>query len=396
MWQFIVIACLLQGLAGFKDFAAQKHVMNPEAYMNVSQMISHQGYPNEECEVLTEDGYYLTINRIPWGRKNIEVIDPKPVVFLQHGLFGEASHWVKNMASNSLGFMFADAGYDVWLGNSRGTSWSQKHQTFSVDQEEFWNFSFHEMAMYDLPATINFILKKTKQEQLYYVGYSQGSTIGFIAFSAMPELSQKIKMFLALAPVVYVTHASSPPLRLMSSLSQHLFKQMFDAKDFVLIRKPVKDFMNKLCTNAFMHKLCGQLMFISGGFNATNLNMSRMDVYMTYFPDATSVKNILHWKQIHDTGLFRYFDYGNENQMIYNQSVPSSYQIKDMAVPTAVWSGGNDRIADPKDIKLLLPNIVNLVYHGYWSDWNHWDFIWGLNAPKRMFFKIIQLLEKSV
>lgn len=38
--------------------------------------------------------------------------------------------------------------------------------------------SFHEMAMYDLPATINYILQRTGQEQLYYVAYSQGTTIG--------------------------------------------------------------------------------------------------------------------------------------------------------------------------------------------------------------------------
>lgn len=38
--------------------------------------------------------------------------------------------------------------------------------------------SFHEMAMYDLPATINYILQKTGQEQLYYVAYSQGTTTG--------------------------------------------------------------------------------------------------------------------------------------------------------------------------------------------------------------------------
>lgn len=34
------------------------------------------------------------------------------------------------------------------------------------------------MAKYDLPATIDFILKKTGQEKLHYVGHSQGTTIG--------------------------------------------------------------------------------------------------------------------------------------------------------------------------------------------------------------------------
>uniref|UniRef100_A0A2D4HNW8 Lipase n=1 Tax=Micrurus lemniscatus lemniscatus TaxID=129467 RepID=A0A2D4HNW8_MICLE len=393
MWTFIVLAYLIRGLTGYEELFG--HV-NPEVYMNVSQMISHHGYPSEEYEVLTEDGYYLTINRIPWGRKNIALIDPRPVVFLQHGISGDASHWVENMVNNSLGFILADAGYDVWLGNSRGTSVSQRHQTFSVDQEEFWNFSFHEMAMYDLPATINFILKKTKQKQLYYVGCSQGATIGFIAFSAMPELSQKIRMFLAIAPVIYVTYVPNNLLRLLSSLPQYSFKQIFGGKNTMFPQKPIKDFMKKLCTIAFMHKLCAKLIFFPDTYNTTNLNMSRIDVYAAHFPDITSVKSILHWKQMLDTGLFRYFDYEDKNQMIYKQSSPPSYQIKDLLVPTAVWSGGQDTIADPKDIELLLSGIVNLVYHCSWADWTHWDFIWGLNAPQRMFFKIIQLMEKSV
>lgn len=38
--------------------------------------------------------------------------------------------------------------------------------------------SFDEMAKFDLPAAINFILEKTEQEKLYYIGYSQGTTIG--------------------------------------------------------------------------------------------------------------------------------------------------------------------------------------------------------------------------
>uniref|UniRef100_A0A8C5WMX4 Lipase n=1 Tax=Laticauda laticaudata TaxID=8630 RepID=A0A8C5WMX4_LATLA len=368
----------------FRKKNIQSYVrVNCYFFLSQSQMISHHGYPSEEYEVLTDDGYYLTINRIPWGRKNF----PKLVVFLQHGISGEASHWVENMANNSLGFILVDAGYDVWLGNSRGTSMSQRHQTFSVDQEEFWNFSFHEMAMYDLPATINFILKKTKQKQLYYIGYSQGATIGFIAFSAMPELSKKIRMFLALAPVIYATYVPNNLLKLLSSIPQYSFKQIFGDKNTMFFQKPIKDFMKKLCTITFMHKLCAKFIFFPDTYNTTNLNMSRIDVYAAHFPDITSIKTILHWKQTYSIkASIQSFFFGS----------PPSYQIKDLLVPTAVWSGGQDTIADPKDIELLLSGIVNLVYHCSWADWTHWDLIWGLNAPQRMFFKIIQLMEKSV
>lgn len=40
--------------------------------------------------------------------------------------------------------------------------------------------SYDEMIKYDLPATINFILKKTGQKQIYYVGHSQGTLIGML------------------------------------------------------------------------------------------------------------------------------------------------------------------------------------------------------------------------
>ncbi|KAK9400672.1 putative lipase [Crotalus adamanteus] len=103
---------------------------------------------------------------------------PRLIALLVHDFLWEGRCWIANLPSNSLGFFLAYAGYDVWIINTRGTTWSRRHKQFSIYQQEFWNFSFHEMAVYDIPATINFILHKTKQDSLYYIGHSQGAGIG--------------------------------------------------------------------------------------------------------------------------------------------------------------------------------------------------------------------------
>ena len=66
------------------------------------------------------------------------------------------------------------------------------------------------MAKYDLPAMVEHILSVTGKQQIYYVGHSQGTMMGFAGFSQNKLLGSKIKLFIALAPVATVGHIESP------------------------------------------------------------------------------------------------------------------------------------------------------------------------------------------
>ncbi|NWV18966.1 LIPM Lipase, partial [Origma solitaria] len=359
-----------------------------------SQKIVFHGYPSEEYEVMTEDGYFLSVNRIPHGRGDSGVPGSKPPVLIVHGFSLDGGDWVDNLPDNSLAFILADAGYDVWIGNNRGNSWSRRHLNLSIDSEEFWDFSFHEMAMYDLPAMVGFILTQNKQEKLFYVGYDQGGPLGFIAFSSLPHLAEKIKLFFALAPMYTLRHARGPVLTI-AFLPEWLIKARYGTRELVLVGRKEKAELVEKCSEPEAAEACAIEIFIIGGFDRNNLNMSRLDVYLSHFPDYTSVKNLIHWGQTAKTGHFKQFDYGDRNVVKYNQSTPPFYKIEAMTVPVAVWSGGHDWVSPPVEIRRLLSRLPRVIHHEHFPDWSHFDQQWGLNAPERLYRRMVDMMEQN-
>ncbi|NXT62180.1 LICH hydrolase, partial [Chaetops frenatus] len=357
------------------------------------EMISFWGYPSEEYDVVTEDGYILQLNRIPHGRGNARCQGVRPVALLQHGLLAEGSTWLTNLANSSLGFILADAGYDVWIGNSRGNTWSRRHLVLTPKQDEFWAFSFDEMAKYDLPAMINFIEQKTGQKQLYYIGHSQGTTIGFIAFSTMPQLAQKIKMFFALSPVTTVIFSQSP-FRKLALFSDYGLKELFGTREFLPHTALGELILSRFCVCS---KVCKHILAMVFGFNWKNTNMSRFDVYMGHTPAGSSVQNIIHWMQV-NLPRFLPVPRGQPRAVLvaarHTFVGPPLYEVKDMEVPTAIWNAGEDCLADPRDTALLLPQVKHLVHHKLIPHWNHMDFVLGLDATEVLYREILDIMKK--
>lgn len=134
-----------------------------------------------------------------------------------HGIECDSNFWTPNTPSNVPAFILAEQGYDVWLGNNRGTRYGQYHTTLNKKDAEFWRFSQEEMGLKDLPTFIDHILETTGQEQLTYIGHSQGTTQMFLASSLNPDyFNKKVNLFVALGPVTSLVNIEVPALRALS------------------------------------------------------------------------------------------------------------------------------------------------------------------------------------
>ncbi|XP_031394027.1 triacylglycerol lipase 2-like [Punica granatum] len=360
-----------------------------------NSMVQPQGYVCQEHKVTTEDGYILTMQRIPVSRSSKRA--DKPPVLLQHGLMMDAVTWVLNSPDQSLAFILADNGYDVWLANSRGTNSSLAHTSLSPSDPAYWEWSWDELVAYDLPAMFQHIHGATGQK-FHYVGHSLGTLIALAAFSKQ-ELFGMLRSAALLSPIAYVNQISSPLAK--SAADIFLGEQLYwlGLHEFEPKGEAVGKLLNDFCNQPGIN--CSNLMNIMTGPNCC-INSSTMNVFLEHEPQATATKNMIHLAQMIRMGTVAMYDYGNEddNMSHYGQSTPPAYNMTSIPndFPLYLSYGGKDALSDVKDVQVLLNclkdhNGDKLVVQ-YRDDYAHADFVFGFNAheviydPLMAFFRL--------
>ncbi|KOB70611.1 Lipase [Operophtera brumata] len=385
----VITVLLIHGASSLLSPSAIKGTLMgiPEdGLLNFTQMAVKYNKSAEEHQVTTEDGYVLTLFRLPGD---------KGPVLMNHGVFDSADGWILR-GNNSLAIMLADAGYDVWLANQRGCRYSRKHVSLNPDKDpEFWDYSAHEYGIYDLPANIDYILNATGQSQLIIIGFSEGTTATFILGSTKPEYNAKIKSFVALAPIAFLQNASGP-LKALIHLGPLLngLLPFFEISGFFSLSKAI---INLICTQLVIgYDFCFGVFFnplIGPHFEA--IDSSFFKVIIGHFPAGTSKKNLIHYSQIGIRSTFAAYDYGTlKNLEIYGAFVPPSYDLGKVTMKVVLVSGRNDKVSAIADVQILRDKLPNVVDWNILEDplYNHLDHLWAVDAHKVEYPYVIDML----
>ncbi|KAJ9476214.1 Sterol esterase 2 [Pseudozyma hubeiensis] len=395
----IVWALSIRLLAAVPKFFAptikeQKEWDDPKRW-NKEKLVKDVRYYAASCgfeiineTVETQDGYYLRMNRI---------IDPQTThkkhsdgrggfpVLIMHGLFQSSGSFVTS-EERSLAFWLArQGGYQVFLGNNRGV-FDMGHRTYSRSDPRFWDYNIRELAIYDLPAMIDYIRKDTGYDRIAYIGHSQGNGTMFISLSKgmVPELGKKLTSFAALAPAVYAGPLTSCfPFTTLGQLEWSRWKRFFGVLDFIPLMKISYDY-----TPAYPYALLGYQMFaFLFAWTDANWLLRRKAKMFRFTPQPVSSASIYWWAGkdgfatrgcVLDPSLDQWWD----------ENFP----------PLSIFSGGMDFLVltDPliERIEQKEKN-VELLRFKRQDEAEHCDHFWAADAVEWCFQDILEDIEKT-
>ncbi|XP_044270642.1 lipase member K-like [Tribolium madens] len=364
---------------------------NPDVLSNVMTVTQRHGYQIKANSVTTSDGYILTVYKITSRKAQ----GPMKPMFIQHGVATNSGPWV-DIGNRSIAFYFADKGWAVYLGNTRGSTYSNKHVKLTTHDAKFWNYNLDDIAAVDIPTQLEFVFNDSGQKAVY-VGHSMGTTVSFMFASKYPDLaSQYLERIVALAPVVYLNGD------LAITLIKPIATPLLDILDILHIwglfhhETLIHTFLVKFCPNAPL--VCRLFLDIFAG-KTTQFSAADLLVYYSYWPSGNSIFQFKQYLQIASSKKFQMYDFGLiKNKQIYGSFKPPTYPLKNLRLPVHLFYGENDSLYRKKNLKRLFNEIGSeektalAVGSDVGKPFDHIDFLYSENLIELLYEKMAQVL----
>ncbi|KAL1481624.1 hypothetical protein MTO96_034338 [Rhipicephalus appendiculatus] len=382
-----------------------------QARMTPCELIRYHHYPCEIIHVTTKDGYVIEVDRVPRGRQDGQGGTSRYPVLLVTALLCASDIWFLNYPSQSLGkcfkpfsttvgFLLADAGFDVWSMNTREVSRYSNHTTLSKDDPAYWKFSFDEIGRYDIPAVVDHVLNATGAKKLTIVCMSQGGAASLVFLSMRPEYNKKVDLVVAYCPAANVSRSKPPAslvLRIAPLLSIAAYP--FSRAGYLGASEGLSEFLSKAC-KIFNGEACSLAISITAFASPYQLNETRMPVYVGHYPVGTTIQNYKHYHQNYEGKDFLMYDHGaKENRKRYGQADAPAYPLERIRTPWAIFSSEGDTFASPGDVEPLVARLgARVIMHQVvpQKSMRHADFGIGYRTNKFLHDVAIDVIKKHV
>lgn len=352
---------------------------DPDFDILTPDLIRSRGFDYELHSVPVRDGFVLGVHRIV----NPFIAVTRSTVLMFHGLTGTSDTFLNTeysgfineppeFVSPNLGFELAKRGHDVFLLDQRACYFSANNTLFSYDQPEYWNWSLDELALVDLPATIEHIRFMTGRKQIAYIAHSQGTMAMFMLMSREQKYNNIIRPFIALAPYFYLRNTifnEAPELRVLPLQMVEQFLKQPSSRGPLLDRR-IKEMSSRMsCGFPFSRELSctpmARLVFTFGSFLVNpilpNVNVQRLPVFI-----QSSTYDVFGTRQISQYLQSFYSEYTTqlslsteENARNYGQVNAPIYDAERITCDSIIlFSAVNDVIADPDDVQRLIQTMA--------------------------------------
>lgn len=205
------------------------------------------------------------------------------------------------------------------MGNARCNRYSRDHQWIEVDtsvqavRSKFFEISFDQMAEFDQPALWEYILEKTKQQKLTYIGHSQGTTQMFAALCNNADFfKQRVNGYILIAPVSRCENLMSPWCQKMKA----------DKKAFDFLKSQGPEIMKDAAGASVSGQGIGYLtasvseLVMANASDSDPTKISKLGTFNNnkFFPSGSCFRQVHHFHQLLNNGGFRKFDLGSPEE----------------------------------------------------------------------------------